>query len=114
MNRLNFLLLYGLALPLTYVLPYFGSNSLLATIGTGGLTLIGTLVHLLCFGVMIIAAVTRGPVIGKSALWAFPVIALIFDFVPLLSAIPFVPTVMHVIALVIGLANEEVSNQNKA
>jgi len=102
MSRAAFLIAYIAALPLTYILPYFGSNSIIAAAGTGGLTLLGTFVHLLCFLVLIVATVMRGPSIGKASLWVFPVIAGIFDFVPLLSLIPFVPTAMHAMALVTG------------
>ena len=102
MSRAAFLIAYIAALPLTYILPYFGSNSIIAAAGTGGLTLLGTFVHMLCFLVLIIVAAMRGPAIGKPFLWAFPVIAGVFDFVPVLSWIPFVPTAMHAMALVTG------------
>jgi hypothetical protein len=116
MTNLGFLVFYVLALPLTYILPYFGSNSLFAH----GLTsaafrgqsttfmMIWTVLHLACYGVMIWAAVMRGPYINKKTLWAFPVLALAFDFIPLISSIPLVPTVFHVIALVTAINAVEV------
>lgn len=102
MTRLTFLIAYLAALPLTYVLPYFGSNSILAAVGTLGISLVGTLVHLACFAVMLCVAFQRGKAISRPLLWALPAGALCFDFIPLLSLIPLVPTVFHAAALVVG------------
>lgn len=102
MNKSTFLVIYILALPLTYVLPYFGSNSFMAAFSTGGITLLGTAVHLACFGAMGFAALMRGDAVKKGWLVALPAGALFFDFMPLLSAIPLIPTAFHVAALAVG------------
>jgi hypothetical protein len=47
-------------------------------------------------------AFARGRHIGKTFIMMFPVIAAAFDMVPGLSLVPFVPTVMHLVALVLG------------
>lgn len=108
MTQLGFLVFYLVAMVPTYILPYFGSNSLLAALSTMGITLLFSVVHIACFVVMIWAAYLRGPVVGKRFLWAFPLAAMFFDLVPGLSLVPLVPTVMHAIALIVGGAGRDV------
>lgn len=107
MTRTGFLLFYLLAMLPTYLLPYFGSNSVLAqtalAVNTGTtLGLMGTVLHIGALVALIYLAWARGAYNGKSLITVFPVVAAVFDMVPLLSAIPLVPTVLHVIALVQG------------
>lgn len=108
MPSIGFLLVYLLGMIPTYILPYFGSNSFFAQmwsgVFTGGLLLVGTICHLGALAVCIYAAWARGQINGSKALVALPVVATVFDFVPVLSAIPLVPTVMHIIALVKGFS----------
>ena len=44
----------------------------------------------------------RGKLISKSWLVFIPLIAIAFEFLPALSAIPLVPSVYHLLAIVIG------------
>lgn len=103
MTRSKFALLYGLALPLTYILPYFGSNSLLTALASFGFSLGGTIMHLACFGVMFYAARERGRAANLPWLQNLPLAALAFDMLPILTSIPLVPTVLHGIALYRGI-----------
>lgn len=105
--------LYILFMLPTYILPYLGSNSLVANAtlaaadsaagGGNGFNLL-LLVHLLCLGVLGLLAWIRGSLVGKVWIVTFPVIAAIFDIVPGLSLIPLVPTVMHICAIVTGVS----------
>ena len=89
----------------TYVLPYFGSNSVaMGVIGAAvglGMTPMWW-VHVWCLTMLALIASIRGKTNGKSYLLIFPTIGGLFDITPLLSIIPLVPTVMHLIAIVLG------------
>ena len=51
--------------------------------------------------VLCVIAYQRGKAVAKKHLVAFPVVAFVFDI--LLPFVPLVPTVMHVVALVVGV-----------
>ncbi len=90
----------------TYLLPYVGSNSavLNAAGASSGLGMNPAFwLHLLSLLVLLALAWFRGGNIDKKWLLIFPVIALVFDFVPGLSSIPLVPTVMHILTLILGV-----------
>jgi ABC-type long-subunit fatty acid transport system fused permease/ATPase subunit len=61
------------------------------------------IVHGLFLLVCVITAAVYGRSINKSGLFAFPLVAALFDLIPILSMIPLVPTVLHIIAIVTGL-----------
>lgn len=89
----------------TYVLPYFGSNSIIAnSIGAAvgrGMTPFWWF-HAWALVMLVLMAFVRGKRIGKPYLLVFPIIAAAFDMTPGLTLVPFVPTVMHLLALVLG------------
>lgn len=100
----------------TYVLPYFGSNSHIAreTAGAIGNALAGSSevgsalrlpfwFHLICLVLLVGLALLRGRRIGRAWLAVFPAVALAFDMAPVLSLIPFVPTVLHLLAIILGV-----------
>ncbi|RTL02263.1 MAG: hypothetical protein EKK57_02550 [Proteobacteria bacterium] len=112
-NSGGFLTVYILVALLTYILPYFGSNSVMANaagglvdVASGGRTSMFThfpfLLHAICLIILCIASFMRGGWIGKKWIVIFPIIALLFDLTPVLSSIPFIPTILHIIVLVIG------------
>ena len=114
MNRISFLIAYLFFMLPTYVLPYFGSNSMFAhgmarsshsLAGAGMSAALGvfTVLHVLALVVLVLLARSRGRANGKSLLIAFPIVAAAFDMLPLLSMVPLVPTVLHVIVLVLGM-----------
>jgi hypothetical protein len=100
-NTPVFVLFYLVPMGLTYVLPYLGSNSSILNALTFGLNPFFWLHILACLSLVVICSV-RGRIIGKDSLLMFPILALIFDFAPLLNLIPFVPTVFHVMAMAVG------------
>lgn len=104
------------ALP-TYVLPYFGSNSSVLNV-FGAATGLGALpqfwFHLVALYLLIVVTWIRGGFIGKQWLAIFPVLAAIFDMVPGFSVIPLLPTVFHVLALVLGVSGNRVVVEDAA
>lgn len=102
----GFVLLYALFMVPTYVLPYSGSNSAIvgaigAAVGKGLMP--ATWAHLWFLASLILLAWMRGASIEKRFLPAISFCAALFDMTPMLSAIPFVPTIFHVVTLVIGV-----------
>ena len=104
-NTPLFVVTYLVLMVLTYVLPYFGSNStLINSMGMGlgrGLTPMWWL-HLWFLLMLVFVGNLRGKWIGKRFLLLFPVLAAAFDIVPVLNFVPLVPTVMHLCTLIIG------------
>lgn len=107
MKKTNFVLLYLLCLIPTYILPYFGSNSIVAATGTLGLTFFGTVFHVIFLGVMILLAHKREKATTINYLILFPILAGVFDMTPVLSIIPLIPTIFHLLAIVIGVVKEK-------
>ena len=114
--------LYLLFMLPTYILPYFGSNSLTANAiyaaagAASGVGFAGNLlflVHILCLGALCLLAWLRGSEIGKTWIVTLPIVASVFDIVPGLSMIPLVPTVMHVIAIVTGVSGQPQVNHDR-
>lgn len=105
-----------LAVP-TYVLPYFGSNSAVLNIAGQAMGL-GALpqfwFHLVALYLLVVVAWIRGGHIGKQWLAIFPVLAGIFDMVPGFSVIPLIPTIFHVLALVMGVSGKVVPVDDSA
>lgn len=104
-NPVVFIVAYlALMLP-TYILPYFGSNSLIINLMGAALTQGMTpqwWAHLWFLAMLAVVAHVRGKWVGKPYLLALPGVALVFDLTPVLSAIPLVPTLLHVLTLVLG------------
>ena len=98
-----YMLLYLPVMALTYVLPYFGSNSLLAMGLTQGLTMIWSILHVAALMWLTYISFKRGEIIQKKWLWYIPLLAGFFDLAPILSSIPFVPTLLHLMTLVLGI-----------
>lgn len=101
-----FVAAYILAIVPTYVLPYTGSNSSIAG-AAGAIAGLGFLpqfwAHLgfLCFALVL--AWFRGVYIGKPWIAIFPFFAGIFDMVPGFNWLYFVPTLFHIVTLVMGV-----------
>ena len=108
MNLFVFVGTYLLFMIPTYVVRFavFGSalegaetSQIEATANAANITLA------ICLALLVLIAILRGRRIGKPWLVIFPVIALVFDL--LLVFIPFVPTVMHILALVLGSIEDQ-------
>lgn len=97
---------YLLLLIPTYILPYFGSNSSLVNVvstATGmGMTPLWWL-HAWCLVMLVILGWWRGRWTARAYLPVFPFLAGAFDLIPILNLVPLVPTVMHLIGMVVGV-----------
>lgn len=106
-NPALFAILYILLMIPTYWLPYMGSNSA-ALNATGSAAGVGMnpafWPHLGALALLVGVAWMRGKPIGKTWLVIFPILALVFDLTPGLNFIPLVPTVMHLMAIILGVS----------
>lgn len=101
-NTTVFIVTYVLLMIPAY-LTYVDSSSTISS-GSLGMNMV-TLPLLLHMGSMLMLCYIcfiRGKLIGKSWLGCIPLIAIAFEFLPALSAIPLVPSVYHLLAIVIG------------
>ena len=105
-----FLVAYVLLMIPTYVLPIFGSNSSFATLvggavgGLGGAFPPQWWAHMFVLAVLVVVAWARGmSFVSKSYLPALAFLAALFDMVPFLRIIPLVPTLLHMLTLVLGI-----------
>jgi hypothetical protein len=106
-NAPTFVILYLLFMVPTYLLPYLGSNSgVFNTVAVANNFWQPTfLLHLACLVILCLLAWARGSLISKSWVIVFPIIALAFDLLPVLNFVPFVPTVMHLLAVILGVSS---------
>lgn len=105
-NAAVFVILYILFMLPTYYLPYLGSNS--AVIGTIGVAADAGInpafwPHAGALLVLIVVTWFRGAFADKKWLAIFPILAAIFDLGPGINSIPFVPTIMHLLAIILGV-----------
>ena len=112
-NTVFYVIGYLLLLIPTYVLPYFGSNSLIAN-GLGAALGHGPMpqwwLHAWALVMLVLLGHVRGQLVGKRYLIVFPLVAAVFDMVPGLSIIPMVPTIMHALAIILGAINPVLLN----
>ena len=110
----GFVVIYLCLMIPTYILPYFGSNSVIANgagavvdVATGGKSSIFThfpfILHLAFLLGLCYVSFIRGGIISKKWLVVFPIVAVIFDLTPGLSAIPFIASILHILAIVLGV-----------
>src|SRR3546814_9539441 len=104
-NAIVFVLGYIIFMLPTYFLPYLGSNS--AVLGAGGLAAGYGMspafwAHLATLVLLIVLTWFRGTLVDRKWLVIFPILAAVFDLTPGLSLIIIVPTVMHLLAIILG------------
>jgi len=112
-NAPVFVVAYILFMLPTYYLPYAGSNS--SIIGAAGLAAgmgLGPAfwMHFIALLVLCLLCWIRGAHVAKKWLIVFPILALIFDITPGLTLIPMVPTVMHLLAIILGVVGAKASD----
>lgn len=105
-GRVGFVALYLATIAPTYVLPYFGSNSAIinlagASFGAGFSPQFWWHVTALFFAIVV--GWFRGIYIGQPWIAIFPFFASVFDLVPGFNWILMVPTVFHIVCLVLGV-----------
>lgn len=109
LNPATFVLLYSVFMIPTYLLPYLGSNSsIINTLGVAADAGLNPALywHVATLAVLVLVAWLRGRLIHKTWLAALPVAASCFDLLPGLSMIPMVPTMLHVMTIVVGVMDD--------
>jgi len=109
-NAITFAIIYIILMIGTYLLPYLGSNSSINAVGSsiGEGVSPAFWVHLIILLLLVVITWIRGVVINKQWLVIFPILALVFDMIPGLNFIPFIPTIMHLFAIIKGVSEEKV------
>lgn len=105
-NAIVFVVTYLILMVPTYVLPYFGSNSAIVNAISAAVGLGMTpqwWAHAWSLVMMCLLAWARGGVAGRAWLPVLPALATAFDLIPVLSSIPFLPTLLHIGTLLAGL-----------
>jgi hypothetical protein len=114
-SAMIFALVYIACMIPTYILPYFGSNSIMMN-GFMAATHHVSPALLLHLGFMLALVAIgwgRGAALDKRWLVIFPILATLFDLVPTLSVIPLVPTTMHLLLLILGVSSKKQDMQNQ-
>lgn len=99
---------YLVAILLTYILPYWGSNAWSlkqvahATNSDTSSFAIFFTIHLVVYLFMGVLTAIAGKNTNKMWLVGFPIMAGIFDLAPTLNLIPLIPSILNIVALVIS------------
>lgn len=111
-NPVTFVVVYILFMMPTYFLPYLGSNSTVIN-GLGAATGVGLnpalWFHVGSLSILVFTTWMRSKITGKGWLVSMPIAASMFDLMPGLSLIPMIPTMLHMITIILG-AKEETRN----
>jgi hypothetical protein len=116
-NTALFVVTYLLLMAPTYILPYFGSNSSIinaasAIIGWGMLP--QWWLHAGTLGLLCCLSWARGGVVSRPWLPVLPILAGCFDLLPFLSAIPFIPTLLHIGGILCGVIGTQSNSEDAA
>lgn len=110
-NKTTFVSSYLIFMGLTYYFSSLGSTALIGPslddVALAGLSisLLPLLFHVSAMLVLLWICLERGKFIGKKWIALLPMVAFAFEFIPKLSVIAFVPSVYHLLAIVIGVAS---------
>jgi hypothetical protein len=107
-NPVIFFVFYLLLAIPTYILPYFGSNSLIvhSFVSAAGASNPFFWLHVFCVTGLVVITWWRGFVIKSSWIAVFPFFAGIFDLVPGFTLFFLLPTLMHVLAIVFSVKQQ--------
>lgn len=106
MSNTKFLIIYLIFMVFTYLWRFAFIGAAFqdgADIAGMGNTMIALM--LLSYAIMAYVAYSRGKAIDKGYLVAFPIVGAVFDLI--LIFIPFVPTVMNIITIVLGMPDNK-------
>ncbi len=104
-NTAVFLILYIMLMIPTYLLPFLGSNSTMLNVAgvASGYGLSPTFwLHFILLALLVLVTWFRASYIAKNWLVILPILVFVFDLVPLINSIPLVPTILHVLTIIIG------------
>ena len=108
-NSAVFAVVYILFMIPTYLLPYLGSNSAVLGVYAASNDRVHVLFWLHLCALLVLIAITwfRGSYVDKKWLVIFPALGAVFDLAPALNIIHLVPTVMHLLAIVLGVIGSD-------
>jgi hypothetical protein len=112
MSNTKFLIIYLIFMTLTYLWRFAfigGSFDAGADIESMGSAM--NFLMFFSYIVMAYVAYSRGKEIGKGYLVSFPIVGAVFDLI--LIFVPFVPTVMNIITIVIGMPDNKHNNEKQ-
>jgi hypothetical protein len=107
-NKVIFVCSYIIFMGLNYFLSNAGSTSVVVqgfddfTVAGSSISLLPILLNVSAILVLLWISFERGVIIGKKWIVLLPAVAFAFELIPALSAIPMVPLVYHLLAIVIG------------
>ena len=116
-NTKVFVSSYVFFMMLTYYLAQLGSQSpFLQGLDVAGASVYNFpfFLHLSAMLILLWICFARGVIIGERWLVLLPMVVFAFEWIPKLSAIPVVPTIYHLLAIVIGAACPIVSSMDKS
>lgn len=90
----------------TYILPYLGSNSSIINAVSASIGLGMTpqwWAHAWSLTMLCLITWARSGIVGRAWLPILPVLATVFDLMPILSMIPLVPTLLHLGGILAGV-----------
>ena len=112
MSNTKFLIIYLIFMTLTYLWRFAFIGAAIDD-GANVEDMGGAMNFLMFFSyaVMSYVAYSRGKEIGKSYLVSFPIVGAVFDLI--LIFVPFVPTIMNIVTIILGMPNDKRSNEGQ-
>jgi len=115
-NAAVFVTTYIIFMLPTYFLPYLRtSSSALYGLEEAGANVFNFafFIHLASMIVLCWICLVRGAIVGKNWLFILPMVAFAFEFISKLSVIPYIPSMYHVLAIVVGATSANVLASDK-
>lgn len=101
----------------TYFIPYLRtSSSAFYGLDDAGTNVFNFpfFIHLTSMVVLCGICLVRGIVVGKNWLILLPMVAFAFEFISKLSVIPYIPTMYHILAIIVGATSTNISVMEKS
>ena len=110
MSNTKFLIIYLIFMTLTYLWRFaFVGASFDEGADVEGMGSAMNILMFMSYVVMAYVAYSRGKSIEKGYLVAFPIVGAVFDLI--LIFVPFVPTIMNIVTIVLGVPDDKHSSE---
>jgi hypothetical protein len=119
-NKTIFVVSYLISIGFYYYLSSIGSTAMVVqsfddvVMPGSSISLLPILFHVSAILILLWISFERGVIIGKKWIVFLPAVAFAFELIPSLSAIPFVPVVYHLLAIVIGTSCPMISTLDES
>lgn len=101
MIKAKFVVFYLIPMIITYVCSWMGSTSATTAHFNPNYWAIFS-IHIACYVVMIISCLKYTK---EKWISIFPILAIVFDMIPIINFIPFIPTILNLIGIITGVKN---------